>query len=150
MTDTVLVAGAGGVIGKHVADTYAARGVPVRGVSRRPVTDAAWEHLSVDLLDPESARRGLAGAADTTHLVFAAYIERPTVRELSQVNVALLENTLDALVACGAPGRTSATSTPRPKNATHGWCSPTSTTTRKTCSAPGPPSVGSTRPCCGR
>jgi nucleoside-diphosphate-sugar epimerase len=105
MTDTVLVAGAGGVIGKHVADTCAARGAAVRGVSRRPVAGASWEHLPVDLLDPESATKGLAAAADTTHLVFAAYIERPTVSELSQVNVALLENTLDALAACGAPVR---------------------------------------------
>lgn len=105
MTDTVLVAGAGGVIGRHAADTYAARGVPVRGVSRRPVADASWEHLSVDLLDAEAARSGLAAASDSTHLVFAAYIERATARELSQVNVALLENTLDALTASGAPLR---------------------------------------------
>lgn len=105
MTDTVLVAGAGGVIGRHAADTYAARGVPVRGVSRRPVADASWEHLSVDLLDAESARSGLAAASDSTHLVFAAYIERATARELSQVNLALLENTLDALASSGAPLR---------------------------------------------
>ena len=105
MTDSVLVAGAGGVIGKHAADAYAARGTPVRGVSRRPVADASWGHLAVDLLDPESATRDLQAAADTTHLVFAAYIERPTVTELSQVNVALLEHTLDALAAGGAPLR---------------------------------------------
>jgi nucleoside-diphosphate-sugar epimerase len=105
MTDSVLVAGAGGVIGKHVADAYDARDVRVRGVSRRPVADAAWEHLPVDLLDAESAKKGLEAADDTTHLVFAAYIERPTVAELSEVNGALLDNTLDALAAGGAPLR---------------------------------------------
>jgi hypothetical protein len=92
MTITVLAAGAGGVVGKHAA----ALGVAVRGVSRRPVADASWQHLPVDLLDAESATRGLEAAADTTHLVFAACIERPTVAELSQVNVALLDHTLDA------------------------------------------------------
>jgi nucleoside-diphosphate-sugar epimerase len=105
MTDSILVAGAGGVIGKHVADAYDTRDVRVRGVSRRPVADASWEHLSVDLLDTESVTKGLEAADDTTHLVFAAYIERPTVAELSQVNGALLDNTLDALAAAGAPLR---------------------------------------------
>jgi nucleoside-diphosphate-sugar epimerase len=102
---TVLVAGAGGVIGRHVAEEYAARGWAVRGASRRPVPDAGWEHLSVDLLDADAAVAGLAAAADTTHLVFAAYLERPTAQELSEVNVALLVNTLDALAAAGAPLR---------------------------------------------
>jgi nucleoside-diphosphate-sugar epimerase len=103
--DTVLVAGAGGVIGRHAADEHAARGARVRGVSRRPVADAAWEHLEVDLLDAEAARKGLAATGDTTHLVFGAYIERPSAAELSEVNVALLEHTLDGLAAAGAPLR---------------------------------------------
>ena len=102
---TVLVAGAGGVIGRHAADEYARRGWKVRGASRRPVPGADWEHLSVDLLDPQAARQGLAPASDTTHLVFGAYIERPTSAELSEVNTALLRNTLDGLHAAGAPLR---------------------------------------------
>ncbi|MDK1328104.1 SDR family oxidoreductase [Arthrobacter sp. zg-Y1143] len=101
----VLVAGAGGVIGRHAADEYARRGWKVRGASRRPVPGAAWEHLSVDLLDAGTARDGLAAASDTTHLVFGAYIERPTSAELSEVNTALLRNTLDALRSAGAPLR---------------------------------------------
>lgn len=101
----VLVAGAGGVIGRHAADEYDRRGWKVRGASRRPVAGAAWEHLSVDLLDAGAARDGLAAAADTTHLVFGAYIERPTSAELSAVNTALLRHTLDGLHAAGAPLR---------------------------------------------
>ncbi|MCQ2001330.1 SDR family oxidoreductase [Arthrobacter zhaoxinii] len=104
-TGTVLVAGAGGVIGRHAADEYARRGWKVRGASRRPVPGAGWEHLSVDLLDAGKAREGLAPASDTTHLVFGAYIERPTSAELSEVNTALLRNTLDGLHAAGAPLR---------------------------------------------
>lgn len=101
----VLVAGAGGVIGRHAADEYAARGWHVRGASRRPVPGAAWEHLPVDLLDPQAARTGLSAAGDTTHLVFAAYIERPTTPEQIAVNTALLRNTLEGLRAAGAPLR---------------------------------------------
>ncbi len=102
-TASVLVAGAGGVIGKHAADEYARLGARVRGVSRRPVADAGWEHLPVDLLDAEGARAGLAAAADTDVLVFGAYVERPTSAELSEVNVGLLRHTLDGLAAAGAP-----------------------------------------------
>lgn len=102
---TVLVAGAGGVIGRHAADEYARRGWPVRGLSRRPVAGAGWEHLPVDLLDDRASHEGLAAAADTTHLVFGAYVERPTSRELSEVNVRLLRSALDGLDAAGAPLR---------------------------------------------
>lgn len=101
----VLVAGAGGVIGRHVADEYLRRGTPVRGLSRRPVTGARWEHLPVDLLDREAARTGLDGARDTTHLVFGAYIERPTTEDQIEVNSALLTHALQGLEDAGAPLR---------------------------------------------
>lgn len=100
---SVLVTGAGGVIGRHAATEYLRLGRQVRGVSRRSVEGASWEHLRVDLLDPEGARDGLAAAGDTTHVVFGAYMERPSTAELSEVNVALLRNTLDGLDAAGAP-----------------------------------------------
>ena len=102
---SVLVAGAGGVIGRHVADEYARRGTRVRGLSRRPVDGASWEHLPVDLLDRDAARKGLEAAADTTHLVFGAYIERVSTKDQIEVNSALLTNALDGLVAAGAPLR---------------------------------------------
>lgn len=102
---SVLVAGAGGVIGRHAADEYTRQGWQVRGISRRPVQGAGWDHLSVDLSDPEASISGLAAAADTTHLVFGAYVERPTSRELSEANVGLLRNTLDGIHAAGAPLR---------------------------------------------
>jgi nucleoside-diphosphate-sugar epimerase len=101
----VLVAGVGGVIGRHAADEYFDRGASVRGLSRRPVAGARWEHLPVDLLDSEASRTGLASAADTTHLVFGAYIERPTTREQIEVNSALLTHALQGLEDAGAPLR---------------------------------------------
>ncbi|WNV76099.1 SDR family oxidoreductase [Geodermatophilus sp. DSM 44513] len=101
---SVVVTGAGGVIGSHAAAEYARRpGWRVRGVSRRTPGQATWEHLAVDLADAASATEGMAGLGDVTHLVAGAYAERPTTRELSEVNVALLRNTLDALAAAGAP-----------------------------------------------
>jgi nucleoside-diphosphate-sugar epimerase len=100
---SVLVTGAGGVIGRHVAAEYVEQGRRVRGVSRREVPGVEWEHLQVDLSDADAARDGFAAAADTTHLVFAAYSERATTSEQSEVNVALLRHTLDGLLGNGAP-----------------------------------------------
>lgn len=101
---SVLVTGAGGVIGSSAAAEYGRRpGWRVRGVSRRRPADLAGEHLAVDLRDADAARDGLAVAADTTHLVFGAYAERPTAAELSEVNVGMLRHTLDGLAAAGAP-----------------------------------------------
>jgi nucleoside-diphosphate-sugar epimerase len=101
---SVLVTGAGGVIGSAAAAEYARRpGWRVRGVSRRTPREAGWEHLAVDLGTADGARDGLRGAGDVTHLVFGAYAERPTARELSEVNVGLLRHTLDGLAAAGAP-----------------------------------------------
>ncbi|WP_347057166.1 SDR family oxidoreductase [Blastococcus sp. HT6-30] len=101
---SVLVTGAGGVIGAHAAAEYARRpGWRVRGVSRRRPRTTQWDHLPVDLGDPDAARAGLASLGDVTHLVFAAYTERATAREASEANVALLRNTLDGLAAAGAP-----------------------------------------------
>lgn len=102
---TVLVAGDGGLIGSYAAREYTRLGWPVRGVSRRNIEGPTWEHLSVDLLDSDAARGQLAAAADTTHLVFAAYIEKEDEQEAIQVNLALLRNTLDALQAANAPLR---------------------------------------------
>jgi nucleoside-diphosphate-sugar epimerase len=101
---SALVAGTHGVIGRN-AFTHL-QSLPnwrVRGVARRPPTDAGGDQLSVDLLDADAAKRGLAVASDTTHLVFAAYQERSDPWESVAVNVALLRNTLDALAAAGAP-----------------------------------------------
>lgn len=100
---TVLVAGDGGLIGSYAAKAYHQLGWEVHGVSRRALPDVPWTHHSVDLLDPEAATLGLTTLKDVTHLVFGAYVEKPTDPELIDVNDALLRNTLDALHAAGAP-----------------------------------------------
>lgn len=100
---TVLVAGDGGLIGSYAARAYTDLGWTVHGVSRRDLPGVPWQHHRVDLLDPAAAAAGLAALSDVTHLVFAAYIEKPTDPELIEVNDALLRNTLDALATAGAP-----------------------------------------------
>ena len=101
---TVLVIGPHGVVGGAIARrmavddawdviTASRRGAPV-GLNAR--------HLSVDLLDPQA----LAGAevlGQVTHLVYAAYVERPTMAETTAPNLAMLTHVLDGLTAVGAP-----------------------------------------------
>jgi nucleoside-diphosphate-sugar epimerase len=71
----------------------------VIGISRRKAAEeATLRHLTVDLLDPEDCKGKLYALRDITHLVFAAYAERSTAAELVTVNVAMLQNLLDAVV----------------------------------------------------
>src|SRR5262245_45119806 len=81
-----------------------ARSIPVWWVSRRssgPVE--GWQHLGVDLLDPSSASSACAQASDTTHLVFADYLEGDGDADQIALNRRLLQNTLDGLAEVGAP-----------------------------------------------
>lgn len=98
---TVLVAGVGGVIGRHVAQEYARLGHRVVGLSRRVPADLpdGVEHRSVDLADP--APDALEGVDDVTHLAFAAYVEAGPPAELVAPNVALLQGALDLVRPAG-------------------------------------------------
>ncbi|RJK94956.1 SDR family oxidoreductase [Vallicoccus soli] len=89
----MLVAGVGGVIGRHAAIEHARRGHRVVGVSRRRPSDLpeGVEHRAVDLSSPGA----LDGVDDVTHLVFAAYVEAGPPAALVAPNVALLEGALD-------------------------------------------------------
>ncbi len=95
----VLIAGVHGVIGRAAASHFA--DVPdtkVYGLSRR--TDAGLpgvEQIAVDLLRPDDVRGKLGGITDVTHVVFGAYLERPTAEERSEINVAMLRNLLDVV-----------------------------------------------------
>ncbi|WP_394827715.1 SDR family oxidoreductase [Pendulispora albinea] len=107
----LLLVGAHGVIGRAMTEhfvglepwslTTAARRGAVTGLDVRGGTPPSA--LSVDLLDPRAATARLAEARSTTHLVYAAYVERPTMAETVAPNVAMLANTLDGLAQAGAP-----------------------------------------------
>jgi nucleoside-diphosphate-sugar epimerase len=98
-THNALVVGAQGLIRRSVAEHLSARpGWNVIGASRRTAQDQrTLQHLSVDLLDPEDCTAKFSELHDITHLIFAAYAERPTLPDLVKVNVALLQNLLDAV-----------------------------------------------------
>lgn len=98
---TVLVTGAGGVIGQHVAAAYRADGAKVIGVSRTKPFGApttGYTHYPLDLLDQAAANAILGPlACEITHVVFGAYLEGQSLTNQVELNVALLRNTLDAL-----------------------------------------------------
>jgi nucleoside-diphosphate-sugar epimerase len=96
---TVLVAGSLGVSGRAAAAHWARQpDTVVYGLSRRSVAEPEGvRHISVDLLQPENVEAKLGSISGVTHLVFAAYIERPTAAEKSQVNVAILRHLLDVV-----------------------------------------------------
>jgi nucleoside-diphosphate-sugar epimerase len=97
--NVVLVAGAQGVSGSAAVRHWSATpDTRVYGLSRRKVdAEDGAEHISVDLLDVQDVRQKLATIRDVTHIVFGAYIEKPTATEKSVVNVAILRNLLDVV-----------------------------------------------------
>jgi nucleoside-diphosphate-sugar epimerase len=95
----ILVAGAQGVIGRAAAIRLAAQpDTEVVGLSRRaePAIPGI-DPIAVDLLDPQQVRDRLGGIRDVTHIVFGAYIEKPTAAERSTANVGILANLLDVV-----------------------------------------------------
>ena len=103
---STLVAGAHGVVGGAVVRSLAKDGADVVTVARRGpvVSDGAplGEHIAVDLLDRDATAAALAGRRDIDTVVFAAYIEKPTMAETVAPNVAMLANLLDAVVAASS------------------------------------------------
>jgi nucleoside-diphosphate-sugar epimerase len=102
---TVLVAGAGGLVGRAVIDHYLGEGGwDVIALSRRPPEPPTGaRHLAVDLADAEACRARLGGISGLTHVVYAALFEKPDLTdgwlEADQiaVNLAMLRNLLDAI-----------------------------------------------------
>jgi nucleoside-diphosphate-sugar epimerase len=106
----VVVAGATGLVGYAAMKHFAREGVEVVALSRRKPDDtfgARW--LALDLTDKTACQAAAAELAGTTHLVYAALYERPTLvagwREDEQIrtNEAMLANLFEALERA-APG----------------------------------------------
>src|SRR5258708_18005500 len=104
----ILLVGPYGVLGTGVVDAVAEN--PKGGITtaaRRPVPTyrehAAPPHVSVDLLDREGTTKAFSALDNVTDLVYAAYVEKPTMAETVEPNARMLKNTLDALAARNVP-----------------------------------------------
>ncbi|MCC7319660.1 MAG: NAD(P)-dependent oxidoreductase [Rubellimicrobium sp.] len=102
----VVVTGAAGFLGRHVADACAAAGHRVTGIDLAPRPDADWPMLTADLSDPAAAARAFDGAFDGAEAVcHCAAIPRPTGRaasEVFRVNMASIHAATEAARNAGA------------------------------------------------
>ena len=74
----LLVAGATGLVGRAAARHFAAVGWRVTAVSRRrPDDHDGGDFVAVDLADAARSAAVFGGMRDVTHVVFAAYAEKP-------------------------------------------------------------------------
>src|SRR6266446_1212687 len=104
----ILLVGPYGVLGTGVLDAAAANRVwRITTAARRPVPShrapTALRHINADLLDREGTMEVFSKLSAVTELVFAAYVERPTMAETVEPNARMLTNTLDALAARNVP-----------------------------------------------
>lgn len=107
----VLVAGASGVVGNAAIEAFLdGDDWNVVALSRRPPAAAGgrgYEHLALDLMDPDGCANALRRHADVTHVVYAALFEKAGLvkgwrdQEQMQTNLAMLRNLLGALDAAG-------------------------------------------------
>ncbi len=107
MPDTVLIAGASGLVGLAAVERFLADGYEVIALSRRRPEvrgSGTWRHVDLDLHDPHACRAAAAGFAGVTHVVYTAVYELPGLvsgwreREQMDTNRAMLRNLLDPLV----------------------------------------------------
>jgi nucleoside-diphosphate-sugar epimerase len=105
----LLVVGATGLVGRAaIAHFSKLEGWHVASISRREHSAPQVTHVRADLRDPQSCRAALAAIGPITHVLYAAFHERPDVvegwrdPEQMQTNLTMLQNLLDA-VEDGSP-----------------------------------------------
>jgi len=104
----ILVLGGYGVTGAAVVDAAVEKGWPVVTASRRAGPShllggaPAPRHVSVDLLDRKAVVRAFSTLSSVTDVVYSAYVERESQSAAVGPNVAMLANSVEALLAAGA------------------------------------------------
>jgi nucleoside-diphosphate-sugar epimerase len=108
---TLLVAGAGGVVGSAVLERFGEHDeLELVAVCRRPPeVDVArpFRHLPLDLRDADATAAALGELRDVTHVVYAAVYEKPGLiagwsePDHIAVNGAMLRALLEPLLAAG-------------------------------------------------
>ncbi|MBI5280349.1 MAG: NAD-dependent epimerase/dehydratase family protein [Candidatus Solibacter usitatus] len=98
-----LVTGVSGFLGWHVAQALIARGIPVRGMARRPesVTGLDAEVIPGDLRAPDSLERAVAGCGLVFHVAadYRLWVKNP--KEMYESNVEGARLLLDAARRAG-------------------------------------------------
>jgi nucleoside-diphosphate-sugar epimerase len=111
MTNTVLIAGASGLVGAAAVEKFLEDGYEVIALSRRrPEVDSArdFRHLAVDLQDPEASAAAVGQLGDVTHVVYTAVYEKPGLvpgwseRDQMDTNLAMLRNLMEPLTAAAS------------------------------------------------
>lgn len=106
MPNTVLVAGASGLVGAAVVDRFLDDDWEVIAVSRRKpeiFSDKPFRHLAVDLQDEAACTEAFSSIGDVTHVVYTAVFEKPgliagwTERDQMQTNQLMLRNLIEPL-----------------------------------------------------
>lgn len=106
MANTVLIAGASGVVGAACVDRFLDDGWNVIAVSRRQpeiFSDKPFRHLPLDLQDEAATRAGVQDLSEVTHVVYTAVFEKPgliagwTEQDQMDTNLAMLRNLIEPL-----------------------------------------------------
>ena len=106
MPDTVLIAGASGLVGAACVDRFLDDEWDVIAVSRRApevFSGTPFEHRSIDLRDDSATREAVRDLSAVTHVVYAAVHEKPgliqgwTEQDQMDTNLAMLRNLLEPL-----------------------------------------------------
>jgi nucleoside-diphosphate-sugar epimerase len=104
-TNTILVVGGNGIIGRNAVQYLLATGHWQVLVTSASALDYQTEarYVQLDLLDPQAIANQARQLREVTHVIYAAYIEGKTLAAQTQVNLALLRNLVTGLEAV-APG----------------------------------------------
>ena len=106
MTNTVLIAGASGLVGAACVDRFLDDGWNVIAASRRRPeisSDESFEHRAIDLRDETATRESVQDLTGVTHVVYAAVYEKPgliagwTEQDQMETNLAMLRNLIEPL-----------------------------------------------------
>lgn len=101
MTDTALVVGASGIVGRATSALLVEQGWTVYGLARRPLAQAGVTPLAADLQDSRATANALADVrADAVFIT--TWLRQDSEAENIRVNGAMVRNLLDGLAPTGA------------------------------------------------